>query len=52
MLIAKFAGYVLEWTGHYPPLFILASTAHLIALLAIHLINPRLDPMTLGSPAR
>jgi MFS transporter, ACS family, hexuronate transporter len=50
MLIAKLAGYVLEWTGHYLPLFIIASCAYLVALLAIHLINPRLSPMRFSEP--
>jgi ACS family hexuronate transporter-like MFS transporter len=50
MLIAKLAGYVLEWTGHYLPLFIIASCAYLVALLAIHLINPRLAPMRFSEP--
>jgi ACS family hexuronate transporter-like MFS transporter len=51
MIIAKAAGYVLEWTGHYLPLFIIASCAYLVALLAIHLINPRMEPMRLPAPA-
>jgi len=52
MGVAKLAGYVLEWTGHYLPLFILASGAYLVALLALHLINPRMEPMRLpASPA-
>lgn len=45
MCIAKVAGYVLQSTGSYLPLFAIASVAYLIALLAIHLINPRLSPM-------
>jgi len=51
MFSAKLAGYVLEWTGHYLPLFILASGAYLVALLAIHLLNPRLEPMALNASA-
>jgi ACS family hexuronate transporter-like MFS transporter len=47
MLIAKLTGYVLEWTGHYLPLFIIASCAYLVALAAIHLLNPRWTPMPL-----
>jgi ACS family hexuronate transporter-like MFS transporter len=46
MGIAKLAGYVLEWTGHYLPLFALASVAYLLALLAIHLINPRFSSLS------
>lgn len=45
MFVAKAAGYVLEWTGNYNILFAAASSAYLIALLAIHLLLPRLQPM-------
>jgi ACS family hexuronate transporter-like MFS transporter len=44
MLIAKIVGYVLEWTGSYLPVFIIAGSAYLIALLFIHLIVPRMEP--------
>jgi ACS family hexuronate transporter-like MFS transporter len=45
MFTAKITGYVLEWTGSYVLLFGAASIAYLVALLVIHLINPRLEPM-------
>ncbi|MEK7674224.1 MAG: MFS transporter [Verrucomicrobiota bacterium] len=51
MFIAKLAGYVLEWTGNYLILFLIASTAYLIALLIIHLLLPRLQPMTFDRAA-
>src|SRR5262249_4823978 len=44
MLIAKVVGYVLEWIGSYLPVFIIAGSSYLIALLAIHLVAPRLEP--------
>jgi ACS family hexuronate transporter-like MFS transporter len=44
MLIAKVVGYLLEWTGSYLPVFIIAGSAYLVALLVIHLIVPRLEP--------
>jgi ACS family hexuronate transporter-like MFS transporter len=47
MLIAKLTGYVLEWTHNYFLLFALAASAYLIALLMIHLLLPRLEPMRL-----
>jgi MFS transporter, ACS family, hexuronate transporter len=47
MLVAKFAGYVLEWTHTFVPMFVLASGAYLVALAVIHLLNPRLEPMRL-----
>jgi len=48
MFNAKLAGYVLQWTGSYLPLFIIASLTYLIALLLIHRLNPRLEPMHFG----
>lgn len=45
MLFAKFAGYVLQWTDAYWPLFLIASCAYLVSLLLIHALNPRLEPM-------
>lgn len=51
LLIAKVTGYVLQWTGSYLPLFIIAGSAYLTALLIIHLLNPRLQPAQLESEA-
>jgi len=47
MLIAKITGYVLEATGSYMPVFLIAASAYLVTLLVVHLIVPRLDPVTL-----
>lgn len=44
MLIAKITGYVLQFTGSYVPVFIIAASAYLIALLIVHLLSPRLAP--------
>lgn len=44
MLIAKVVGYVLEWTGSYLPIFIIAGSAYLVALLFIHLLAPHFTP--------
>jgi ACS family hexuronate transporter-like MFS transporter len=48
MCAAKMTGYVLEWTGSYVLLFGAASGAYLLALLVMHLINPRYEPMQLA----
>jgi MFS transporter, ACS family, hexuronate transporter len=42
MLIAKITGYVLEWTGSYLTVFIIAATAYLLALAIIQLLVPRI----------
>jgi len=44
MLIAKVVGYILEWTGSYVPIFIIAASAYLVALLIVHLLAPNLEP--------
>jgi ACS family hexuronate transporter-like MFS transporter len=44
MLIAKIVGYVLQWTGSYLPIFIIAGTTYLLALLIVHLLVPRFEP--------
>ena len=43
MAMAKYAGYVLEKIGTYTPIFIVAASAYLIALLVIHLITPKYE---------
>ena len=44
MIFAKVVGYVLEWTGSYLPLFIIAGSAYLSAFLVIQLLVPNLEP--------
>ncbi len=47
MLIAKLTGYILQATGSYVPVFLIAAFAYVIALAIIHLLVPRLDPAPL-----
>jgi ACS family hexuronate transporter-like MFS transporter len=44
MLIAKVTGYVLQATGSYVPVFMIAAFTYLAALAVIHLLVPRLEP--------
>jgi len=46
MLMAKYAGYILDTFGSFTPIFIVAGCAYLLALLVIHLINPRYESVT------
>jgi MFS transporter, ACS family, hexuronate transporter len=41
MLIATFTGFLLDTTGSYLPVFIMAGSAYLLALLLVHLLAPR-----------
>jgi ACS family hexuronate transporter-like MFS transporter len=43
MLIAAFTGWVLQVSGSYVPMFIIAGSAYLTALLIIHLFVPHLE---------
>lgn len=47
MLIARIVGEILERTGSYVPIFIIAGSAYLFALLVIHLLAPKLEPASL-----
>ena len=49
MLIAKLTGYILQATGSYVPVFLIAASAYLVALGTIHILAPRLTPVRLES---
>jgi MFS transporter, ACS family, hexuronate transporter len=44
MLLAKYAGWVLDRIGSFAPIFALAGSAYLLALLVVHILSPRLAP--------
>jgi ACS family hexuronate transporter-like MFS transporter len=46
MLMAKYAGWVLEKFGSYTPIFVIAGSAYLVALAVVHIINRRYEPVT------
>lgn len=46
MLISTFTGFLLQLTGSYVPVFVIAGSVYLIALLVIHLLTPDLRPAT------
>jgi ACS family hexuronate transporter-like MFS transporter len=52
MLIAKLTGYILQWTGSYVLVFLIAGCAYLVALGIVQLLMPRLAParLTLENP--
>jgi ACS family hexuronate transporter-like MFS transporter len=45
MIMAKYAGFVLDHFQSYAPIFAVASTAYLVAVLVIHLLTPRYKPV-------
>ncbi|MDQ0463667.1 ACS family hexuronate transporter-like MFS transporter [Caulobacter ginsengisoli] len=46
MVMAKSVGHVLEGLGGYGPIFAVAGTIYLLALLVIHLLSPKLATVT------
>ena len=48
MLIALVVGEILETTGSYVPIFIIAGSTYLIALLIIHLLIPKLEAVKIS----
>jgi ACS family hexuronate transporter-like MFS transporter len=47
MLISTLVGLLLEATGSYVPVFLMAGFAYLFALLVVHLLVPRMQPAEL-----
>jgi len=43
MMIAKIVGFVLQRTGSYVPVFVMAGSAYLVALLFVQALAPRLE---------
>ena len=44
MVIALVVGEILQRTGSYVPIFIIAGSAYLVALTVIHLLAPKIQP--------
>jgi ACS family hexuronate transporter-like MFS transporter len=47
MLMAKYAGWVLDSIGNYTPIFMVAGAVYFLALAAIHVLSPRMRAVTL-----
>jgi len=43
MFISTFVGFLLQTTGSYLPVFLMAGSAYLLALLVVHVLVPRLE---------
>jgi ACS family hexuronate transporter-like MFS transporter len=44
VLLSKTVGYILQQTGSYVPIFVLAGSAYLVALAFVQALAPRLQP--------
>jgi ACS family hexuronate transporter-like MFS transporter len=49
MLIAKITGYILQTTGSYLPIFVIAGITYLVTLAVVHALSPRLEPARLSA---
>jgi ACS family hexuronate transporter-like MFS transporter len=47
MAFSKYIGGVLESLGTYTPIFAIAAGAYLLALLVVHLLSPKMEPVKL-----
>jgi ACS family hexuronate transporter-like MFS transporter len=47
MVFSTYVGQVLEQIGTYTPIFVVAASVYLLALLAVHLLTPRMEPVKL-----
>jgi ACS family hexuronate transporter-like MFS transporter len=47
MLLAAATGHILEWSGSYLPMMLMAALNYLLALAIVHAILPRLEPAKL-----
>lgn len=45
MVFSKYTGAVLDQLGTYTPIFIVAASAYTLALIAVHLLTPRMEPV-------
>jgi len=45
MVFSKYIGGVLEDLGTYTPIFVVASSAYLLALLVVHVLTPKMEPV-------
>jgi ACS family hexuronate transporter-like MFS transporter len=50
MLIAKLTGFILQTTGSYVPVFLIAGSAYLVALAIVQILSPKLEPVVLSAP--
>lgn len=52
MIFAKYTGAVLDRIGSYTPIFVVAASAYLLALLVVHLLSPRYAPARIDGATR
>ncbi|KRA58426.1 hexuronate transporter [Caulobacter sp. Root655] len=45
MVFSKYIGQVLDQIGTYTPIFLVAGSAYLIALLVVHILTPKMEPV-------
>lgn len=51
MFAAKAVGYILQWTGSYVLIFLIAGSAYLVAFLLVQVLAPTIAPVSIESAA-
>jgi len=49
MLFAKCVGWILDRFGNFTPIFAVAGSVYILAVLVIHVLSPRLEPARVGA---
>jgi ACS family hexuronate transporter-like MFS transporter len=47
MFAAKAVGYILQWTGSYVLIFLIAGSAYLLALLVVQVLAPNIATVSI-----
>jgi ACS family hexuronate transporter-like MFS transporter len=49
VILQATVGYVKDYTGSYLPVFFIAASAYLIALAAMQILTPKLEPAVIDT---
>jgi ACS family hexuronate transporter-like MFS transporter len=52
MFAAKAVGYILQWTGSYGLIFLIAGSAYLVAFLLVQLLAPNIATVSTENAAK
>jgi ACS family hexuronate transporter-like MFS transporter len=52
MAMSRYAGWVLDEIGSYTPIFVVAGSVYLLAVLIVHLLVPTYTPLTFSTDAK
>ena len=47
---AKAVGYILQWTGSYTLIFLIAGSAYILAFFLVQFLAPQIRPIAVDAP--